>query len=467
MSKFQTIVAPITAPGKAGVAVVRVSGPETREIVKKLCAKSDQVLNNPRQLVLSEVFDFSGEKPETLDFGMVCFFRSPKSFTGEDIAEFQIHGSPFLVGKLLENITACGVRLARAGEFSERAFLNGQIDLSQAEAIADLVSAESSAQARVAKEQLSGKLSSAISDLGEPLRDTLAEIEAFIDFPDEDIPPLSAKNWLATIDKVEKSIDAFLESFRTGRLYREGASVVLCGIPNAGKSSILNRLVGEERAIVTAIPGTTRDSIEERISLDGLYLKLWDTAGLVEENSTRAVDEVEKLGIERSWKKAETADLIVFIFDPLSPVENQKDFFLRAKKLDRPIMFVVNKNDLVERQNTETKKIIEENFSCQAIFISANSGFGFPEFKSALKQELLGAEQNNSSILITTRRHFDALKSAKSALQQTTRAITENLDTELISFELRTALTSLNEIIGATPTEDILGRIFSKFCIGK
>lgn len=451
-----TIAAPITARGFAGVAVVRISGEKTSEVISKIIHKSKEVLDRPRELVFTAIIN--PQASEALDHGMCVFFPGPNSFTGEDVAEINLHGSPFLVAKLLEILSELGVRLARPGEFTERAFLNGKIDLSQAEAVGDLIHAETEVQAKIAREQLGGKLSQAISELGEPLRDLLAEVEAYIDFPDEDIDPLTYEQWDIGLNTALEKIEAYISSFRQGRISREGALVVLAGVPNAGKSSLLNRLLGEERAIVTDIPGTTRDSLEEVASIDGYCIRFCDTAGLARVED-REIDLVEKLGIDRSWQKLEAADLVLYIFDVSQIFSSQEKVFSLVEDMNRNILLVANKDDL-GRSETSPKNY-------PIAYISAKTGEGLEELRKKILETILGTEPNAGSLLISTRRHFEALKEAKTFLKQVIIGLSKKVPSEFVSADLRASLHALNDIIGVTYNEDILGRIFSKFCIGK
>lgn len=451
-----TIAAPITARGFAGVSVVRISGDRTREVLEKIIQKAKDVLNKPRELIFTAILNPSSK--ESLDHGLCVLFPGPNSFTGEDVAEINLHGSPFLISKLLEILNEQGVRLARAGEFTERAFLNGKIDLSQAEAVGDLIHAETEIQAKIAREQLGGKLSEAISELGEPLRDLLAEIEAYIDFPDEDIDPLTYEQWELALKTSQDKIESYLSSFRQGRISREGALVVLVGVPNAGKSSLLNRLLGEERAIVTSIPGTTRDSLEEIASINGYCVRFCDTAGLAR-TEDRAIDQVEKLGIERSFQKLEAADLVLYVFDVSQTFSFQEKVFSLVEEKNRNILLVANKDDL-GRSETGPKNY-------PVTYISAKTGEGLEDLRKKILETILGSNVISGSLLISTRRHFEALKEAKNFLEQVTSGIAKRIPSEFVSADLRAALHALNDIIGVTYTEDILGRIFSKFCIGK
>jgi len=466
-SAGQTIAAPITPAGQGAVTLIRVSGPQAKEALIKISSKAEQAIKSPRTLVFSQILDGS----ESLDWGLICFFAAPNSFTGEDCFEVNLHGSPYLQRRALEILAADGVRMARPGEFSERAFLNGRIDLSQAEAVADLVAAETKAQAQIARSQLEGKISVAISDLGEPLRNLLAEVEAHIDFPEEGIEAFTYQGWAGHVNAAIKTLERLIGSFAVGKLYRDGAQVALAGVPNAGKSSLLNCLAGEERAIVTPIPGTTRDSIDVRISLEGLFVSLWDTAGLVEaENSNRVLDEVEKLGIERSWKQIENAELVLFVVDPTHEIAEQKAAFIKVAKAARKILLVVNKIDLMSSAAEVDLARLNAEFSHPAaketFAISAKSKIGLDKLVSGLAAELVPA-QSSEGILISNQRHLEALNSAAEALREALPVLAEKLPPEIFAIHLRQALSALDDIIGVTPNEDILGRIFSRFCIGK
>ena len=464
-SPVDTIAAPITAPGQAAISVLRLSGPKTRAIIERVVPQAERVLGSPRELVLAEIR--AGK--ETVDHCLAAFFPAPRSYTGEDCAEFSLHGSPFLLSRVLELLHQEGARAARPGEFTQRAFLNGRMDLSQAEAVADLVAAETELQARAARRQLAGELSTAVSRLGEPLRHLLAEIEACLDFPEEGIEPAAGAEWLSSIGAVESSLARYLATFSLGRLCREGADVVLLGAPNTGKSSLLNTLAGEERAIVTPIPGTTRDSIEGRLNLQGLFVRLWDTAGLNEGPAQQtAADEVERLGVERSWRKAQTADLSLFVFDGASLLRPQFELCRKVAALGRPMALVLNKTDLLRRPEDSLQELTSLNLG--AVYaVSALSGRGVPQLAAAIRETLIGggAGLMDAALLITNRRHFEALSAAKESLLRASSGLHQQQPLELITLELRAALGALSEIIGVTTSEDILGRIFSRFCIGK
>jgi tRNA modification GTPase len=400
-----------------------------------------------------------------LDYALACFFPGPNSFTGEDILEISLHGSSVVVREVLREIYSQGIIHAEAGEFTKRAFLNGKLDLAQAEAVADLISSETEAQARIAKEQLEGKLSNALTLLGEPLRNVLAEIEAYIDFPDEDISPATSKEWERVTHGVLTNIEAYIRSFSKGKVLREGASLALAGIPNAGKSSLMNHLLGEERAIVTDTAGTTRDSIEERLELEGVLFRLWDTAGIVDEEefNERNINLPEQLGIKRSWKLIEQADLVLFLFDIQSDHSAQHVLLSRIEEKNPRCFVLVTKCDL----HSGTHEMVHLRTSHQNVFpVSSKTGEGIDMLIQKVLSNVCG-EGDSNEVLISNERHFLVLKEAKEILSRTIEAIHLGQPTEYIAFEVRQVLTSLQEIVGVTSTEDILGRIFSKFCIGK
>lgn len=457
-----TIVAPITPPGSGPVAVLRISGPKTVEIGKRLLQSFTEIRSHLRELTLTPfVIPKELRQPdegERLDSAMAAYFRAPNSFTGEDVLEINLHGSSYIVARAMELITACGARPARPGEFSERAFHSGKIDLTEAEAICDLINAETRSQHRVAEQQLSGKVSETILKVGEPLRDLLAEVEANIDFPEEEIDPLTYSDWSEVVTKIRDELEILRSTFKSGRLMREGALVVLAGVPNAGKSSLLNRLLGEDRAIVTAIPGTTRDSIEEVCSLHGLRVRLCDTAGLdvaflSGAETGRKLDEVELLGVKRSWDLIERADAVLFIFDPTQDELSQNRLLSEVKSRSNKLSVVYNKADLSPHPSE--------------LSVSATSGIGVDSLVSSIVAQLVDDNTMSQSVIISSERHFNGLSRSSVDLQEALGVLRENQPAEIVSFYIRAALNSLQEIVGVTENEEILGRIFSKFCIGK
>ena len=462
MSDFDTIAALATAPAPAGIAVLRLSGPGTRAVLDKVFRAKQRCSENPRQLIYGDFVD--PDSAANLDSGMAVYMPAPNSYTGEDLAELHTHGSPLIVEKILDVLHRCGARAAEAGEFTKRAFLNGKLDLVQAEAVADLIVSASEASLRMAREQLDGRFSLALDALGEPLRNVLAEIEASIDFPEEDIQP-------DTLEKIERSIaqaltqiDKLLSTYRYGQAVKEGYRVLLCGPPNAGKSSLLNALLGSERAIVTDISGTTRDLIEESADMDGFRFLFCDSAGL----HNKSEDRVEQIGIELARERISWANLVLIVLDASRPVDPDitaliDEVHQRAENL----WIVANKLDLnpdlgqvEELASTKDIPLIGlsalERSSCQELILQL-----IDQVKSQLSSD------SEQSIIVTNARQRASLVDAQLSLKQTLQALGDRLPLEVISAELRVALSALDEIVGKTYTEDILGRIFSKFCVGK
>lgn len=468
-----TIAAPITAYGMAAVSVVRVSGELTRQVINKVCVHAERILKSPREMVYTPILNCASKN--TLDYALVCFFAAPNSYTGEDCAEFCLHGSTFVVSQFLSILSSLGVQMAAAGEFSQRAFLNGKLDLSQAEAVSDLVAAESKMQAEVALSQLEGKLTGALMSLGEPLRDVLAEIEAYIDFPEEDVGDGSRQKWNDSICVVISSLEKYISSYEFGRICRQGAKVAIVGLPNAGKSSLLNSLLGESRVIVSPIAGTTRDSVEERISLDGLNVCLSDTAGLAHEDGLgRKPDEIERMGIELSWKRIKDADVVVYVTDVSVDRASLEQALIDRALIDKVIaeskrvIGVGNKADLVLDSQSILSLGEALGFKEPLIFVSAKTGEGLLGLKGVIRRVLISDSCSSDKLLITTERHVNALKKAKEALSSSSSIIINSrMPLEIVSVEIRSALSFLDEIVGVTCSEDVLRRIFERFCIGK
>jgi tRNA modification GTPase len=454
-----TIAALATAPAPAGVAVVRVSGPRTRTALKALFQGKRDPLTHPRTLVFGDILDFKSSN--SIDRGLVVFMPGPSSFTGEDVAEFQFHGSPVLVQRVLRSLYAYGITPAPAGEFSKRAFLNGKMDLAQAEAIADVVNAKSEEQLRFAEEQLQGRLSHSIQLIGEPLRDALAELEASIDFPEEDIQPDKLGAIAARAQIAQVKVAQLIATYSFGSLVKEGVRVLICGRPNAGKSSLLNLLVGKQKAIVSEISGTTRDLIEEESALAGHKFVFCDSAGIRE-----TTDVVERLGIELAKERIPWADLVLLIVDATDISDDWRETLSLLSAGRRKVWAIVNKIDL--------KPEALGQFSCdsalceQSFYISAKTGAGIGPLLEALVEDLAKGmpERGEVGEVITNERHRDCLHRADQALSSFID-LTKQAPLSILATDIREALVALDEIVGRTYTEDILGRIFSKFCVGK
>ena len=454
MNHSETIIAQATPPGRGGVGILRVSGPKAAFVAQTLLGK----LPKPRY---ADYLPFRDADNTVLDQGIALWFPGPNSFTGEDVLELQGHGGPVILDLLLKRIIAiAGVRIARPGEFSERAFLNDKLDLAQAEAIADLIDASSEQAARSALNSLQGAFSLRVNTLVEALTHLRIYVEAAIDFPDEEIDFLSDGKIEAQLNQVIADLDSVRAEARQGSLLREGMKVVIAGRPNAGKSSLLNALAGREAAIVTDIAGTTRDVLREHIHIDGMPLHIIDTAGLRE-----ASDEVERIGIERAWSEIEQADRVLFMVDGTTtgatePAEIWPDFIARLPDT-LPITVVRNKADVTG----ETLGLTEVN-SHSLIRLSARTGEGIEVLRNHLK-ETMGFAGNTEGGFLARRRHLEALELAATHLLQGKEQLLGARAGELLAEELRVAQHCLSEITGEFTSDDLLGRIFSSFCIGK
>jgi tRNA modification GTPase len=458
--KFDTIAALATAPAPAGVAVIRMSGRDSSRILENCFRAKIDPLLHPRHLSLGQIFDH--HSGDTLDTCLAVYMPGPHSFTGEDVVEIQLHGSPILAQRVLRLLYALGANPAEPGEFSRRAFLNGKLDLTQAEAIAELISASGERAATVAGDQLTGRLSRAVEKLGEPLRNILAELEAGIDFPDEDIEPEQKSGIIKALEVATHSIDEYLKTYTYGSRLRDGFKVLLCGPPNAGKSSLLNLFLGRERAIVSDISGTTRDLIEESCSLNGYEFVFCDSAGI-----TKTGDVVEARGIELALERLPWADLVMLIVDASSDDVEWKSVLDRIRPVARQIWLIVNKIDV--HPDAIGTVYCDSRYCSRNFYISVTAGNGFEDLREALIEEVQSGLSNfaESSVIITEERHRLALDQARQGLKNCLNALKEEAPIEVVSAELRITLSALDEIVGKTYTEDILGRIFSKFCIGK
>ncbi|MBI0006876.1 tRNA uridine-5-carboxymethylaminomethyl(34) synthesis GTPase MnmE [Gilliamella sp. W8126] len=449
-----TIVAQATPPGRGGVGILRVSGPKAQDIAKAVLG----ILPKPRY---AHYLPFLASDGTTLDEGIALFFPNPHSFTGEDVLELQGHGGPVILDLLLKRILDIpGVRIARPGEFSERAFLNDKLDLAQAEAIADLIDASSEQAAKSALSSLQGVFSKKINTLVESLIHLRIFTEAAIDFPEEEIDFLSDGKIAAELEQVIQRLNEVRQEAKQGSLLREGMKVVIAGRPNAGKSSLLNALAGRDAAIVTDIAGTTRDVLREHIHIDGMPLHIIDTAGLRE-----ASDEVERIGIERAWQEIDQADRVLFMVDSTTTNETNPEKlwpeFIERLPKNIPVTVIRNKADLTG----EPLGYSEQNGYC-LIQLSARTGEGITLLRDHLKQ-VMGFTSSTEGGFLARRRHLQALEKAAEHLNNGQYQLTTFHAGELLAEELRLAQEALSEITGEFTSDDLLGRIFSSFCIGK
>jgi len=456
-----SIAAIATAPGRGGVGIIRVSG-------SKALSVAQVVLGFEPKPRYAHYTPFTASDGTVLDEGIALYFPNPHSFTGEDVLELQGHGGPVVLDLLLKEIVALGCRLARPGEFSERAFLNDKLDLAQAEAIADLIDSSSEQAARCALRSLQGEFSKRIQQLLDRLIHIRIYVEAAMDFPEEEIDFLSDGKVAAMLEEVDAELKAVLQEANQGALLREGMNVVIAGRPNAGKSSLLNALAGIERAIVTDIAGTTRDILKEHIHIDGMPLHIIDTAGLRD-----APDEVERIGIQRAWDEIKQADRVLLMIDSTSNETNPEQLLhalydeqglsTEAEALlnSGRITVIRNKADL----STESIGLnTEERFP--TISLSAKHNQGVDVLRSHLKQ-IMGFDATNEGGFLARRRHIDALDRAQAALDNGRMQLEGMAAGELLAEDLRMAQNCLNEITGAFTADDLLGKIFSSFCIGK
>lgn len=453
MTSIDTIVALASATGRGAVGVIRVSGPSVPQIAESIIGN----LPPPR---LAQVAHFLAGDGEWLDQGLALYFPAPASYTGEHVLELQGHGGVLVLDSLLKRLIELGCRMARPGEFSERAFLNGKIDIAQAEAIADLIDAGSAAAARAAVRSMQGEFSARVHELQAQITELRTLVEAAIDFPDEELDFVPGSVLGDRIAKIFMSFDAITAAARQGALLREGLNVVIAGKPNAGKSSLLNKLVGDEIAIVSEHPGTTRDVLRQQVHLDGLPLNLIDTAGL-----RKAADVVEAEGVRRALAELSRADRVLYILDAAAPLPKSSASDLAAELLELPkgvpVTLIFNKIDLSGAQAN-----IDESRDPPQVFLSARTGAGLDLLRAHLKNRA-GFISGDSGAFSARRRHLDALDRAKACVVQAAEVLTGTRAFELFAEELRRAQLALGEITGEFSSDDLLGQIFSSFCIGK
>ena len=444
---MDTIAAIATAPGQGGVGIIRVSGPKVRSIAQAMLGQCPPART-------AEYLSFIDDEGNVIDQGIALYFRQPHSFTGEDVLELHGHGGQVVLDLLLQQTISHGARPARAGEFSERAFLNDKIDLAQAEAIADLIAAESEDAARAAMRSLKGEFSASINELVEQLIALRIHVEAALDFPEEEIDFLADKALTDKLNTISNQLVTVYDSARQGCLLKEGMSLVIAGKPNAGKSSLLNKLAGSDTAIVTAVPGTTRDVLREHIQIDGLPLHVIDTAGIRESD-----DVIEQEGVRRAWAEIEKCDRLLYVIDSVEDEQIPEEIYDQLPS-HTAVTVIYNKSDL----SGERCRIVDEKDRV-AVYLSAYTGEGLDLLKQHLKHSM-GFKSHTEGQFIARRRHMTAIDIASEHLNNA-RTLLQTNTGELLAEELKMAQQALSSITGEFTSDDLLGRIFSDFCIGK
>lgn len=445
LSDSDTITAIATPPGQGGVGIIRISGPQAVDIAKAICGH----VPPPRTAGHRTFLDLQGD---TIDQGLVLYFPQPHSFTGENVVELHGHGGPVVLNYLLEQITLCGARLAGPGEFSRRAFLNDKIDLVRAEAIADLISSQSVSAVKLASRTLQGSFSDRIHELQSELLRMRVYVEATLDFPDEEVELLDENVLKPDLQTLNKHLQETLDQSRHGRALREGLEVVFAGLPNAGKSTLLNTLSGRDVAIVTPVAGTTRDVLREYILIDDLPLHIIDTAGLRQQ-----AHGVEEIGIQRAWQEIKQADRILYLVDASVGWSEQDDVFYQQLPPAVPATIVYTKLDLVK---------VTPVYPEGALALSARTASGMDSLKHLLRQQA-GIQESGEGVFMARQRHINCLLSCQNHLAAGIQVFGQNHGAELLAEELRLAHNALCGITGEFSSEDLLGEIFSSFCIGK
>jgi len=455
-----TIAAISTPPGRGGIGIVRLSGTDSVSIAAQLVRLRHPLM--PAHVRLADVIAYSetGAELEVIDEALVTYFEAPNSYTSEDVVEIAAHGSPVILDFLLRRALALGARLADPGEFTQRAFLSGRLDLTQAEAVRDLIEAQTLTQARQAASQMGGALSRRVMPVKHALVELIALLEAGIDFAEDDVDVAPQVEIARRIDALKPPLTALEASFARGRLVHYGLTLAIVGRPNAGKSSLFNRLVERDRAIVTASPGTTRDLVTERISLDGIPLELVDTAGLRE-----GLEEAEQMGIRRSREALAEADLVLIVLDATEPI-NEEERRLLAATDSRPALIAVNKSDLIANDRAASDLYAKELLDVPALATSALTGEGIEELRAQILRLATGGAAAETGLLTNLRQH-QAVTATLNALADASRANASSIPHEMILLDLYRALWALDSLTGQTTSDDILNLIFSTFCIGK
>tara|TARA_R110002051_G_scaffold872_1_gene4170 strand:+ start:6816 stop:8237 length:1422 start_codon:yes stop_codon:yes gene_type:complete len=466
-----TIAALATAPGAGAIAIIRVSGENAIDIVSSIFdAKSGKILKDQdtHTLHLGNIKDDN----RIIDEALVSIFKGKRSYTGEPTVEISCHGSSYIQQEILQLLFRKGCRAAKAGEFTLRAFINGKMDLSQAEAVADLIASDNAGAHQIAMQQMRGGFSNEIAQLRQELLDFASLIELELDFAEEDVEFANREEFQNLITKITRVLKRLIDSFATGNVIKNGIPVAIVGEPNVGKSTLLNALLNEERAIVSDIAGTTRDTIEDELSIGGIGFRFIDTAGIRE-----TVDVIEGLGIKKTFEKITQAQVVLYLINA-DKFRNQPDLFIveiqkiRNRFPDKPLVLVANKIDhLTEAEqkniNEQLSQLIPEKSKSAVLLISAKTGLGVDELKEQLLQFVnMGALRNNET-LVTNSRHYDALLKALEEIEKVQQGINDGLSSDLMAIDIREALYHFGEITGQVTNDELLGNIFANFCIGK
>jgi len=461
-----TIAAVATALGEGGIGIVRISGPKADEILKKVFVyKSGKkpAAFEERRMTYGDIVD---EQGCVIDEAMVVLMKEPRTYTGEDVVEIQCHGSVISLRKILSAVLGQGARLAERGEFTKRAFLNGRIDLSQAEAVIDVIRAKSDAGYQSAVSQLGGSLSAEIESIRTQAADLISDIIAHIEYPEEDLEEITYAQIIEEVDRISERIEKLAASADTGRIVKDGLKLCIAGRPNVGKSSLMNSLLKSDRAIVTDIPGTTRDTIEEFASISGIPVRLIDTAGIRETE-----DKIEKIGIEKSRESILSADVVVFVIDGSEHI-SQEDAEIMSQLSGKKVIFVINKSDLGIRVSEKDIRAVMDrvNISSQCTFMemSALTGEGVFALAEEIKRMVYhGEAAAENEVMITNVRHENLLSQSLQSLSDAKEMLLAGEALDFAETDIRTAWSLLGEIIGETVNQDILAEVFSRFCLGK
>jgi tRNA modification GTPase len=452
---MDTIVAIATPPGRSAIGIVRLSGPESLAVLRAL-TRDEQFTPEPKHVVLKQIFvDCAESLP--LDSALLSFFRGPHSFTGEDMAEISCHGSPVILRQLLDHLQQLGPRLAGPGEFTLRACQNGKMNLSQAEGIRDLINAQTEAAASQAARQMRGELSQTLRPFKQQLVEIIVRLESAVEFVEDDLPLVQVEEVKKSIVAIVNDIRSLSQTYTSGHLLRDGIKVAIVGRPNVGKSSLFNRLARFDRAIVTDIAGTTRDSITEALNINGVPVVLTDTAGI-----RIAGDKIEEIGVERSRQAMADADLLVVVVDGSEKVGTEDVEIVSEAAVTKHVV-AINKCDLPLCSESNG----DFDFSASVVHVSAVTGEGLDRLSAAILAAFSGVDSGSAGLLVTNSRHYDLLRRMESALQESLDDLNRGAGEELVLVGLHNALRFLGEITGETTTEDILSKIFSTFCIGK